>query len=156
MDKSTSTYFFFSSNANLGNYVTMADFLTNKKVRKGHVALSIKRSELTMAAVVSNEIDPTALLEYACIKFHGNNDDSSDRNREALDQEFKIEDALRMSMLDADLLQTKRLKKKKTAISRALKTTNSPEHPQCLSPLETPPPVFPPSPPSTPEAEFIG
>ncbi|CAB9529672.1 hypothetical protein SEMRO_2580_G331830.1 [Seminavis robusta] len=63
-DTSTSIYFFFSTNVNLRTFLTMADFLTNKSVRRGYVVLRRKESEVTMALeVCDNEIDPTVFLE---------------------------------------------------------------------------------------------
>lgn len=144
----SSTCFFFAD-ASLRNYLTMVDFLMNKKVCRGYVALNMKRNEVVMAAVC-DEIDPTVFLECECVKFHSNKDDNNENNREALDQELSLDDALRVSALDADQVQTKRMKK----IKQLGKRRSHPSHTE--SPL--PPPVFPPSPssPSTPEQEFIG
>ena len=96
-----------------------------------------KRDEVSMGLVCS-EIDPSVMMDLnlECLKVN-----TEDGNREELDQEFKLEDALRLSMLDADKVLTKRMEKRKK--SKRI-------------PPETPPPVFPPSPPSTPETEFIG
>ena len=67
----------------------MADFLTNKSVRRGYVVLRRKESEATMALeVCDNEIDPTVFLEFECIKLSSNPD--TDSNREALDQVLKL------------------------------------------------------------------
>ena len=60
--------------------------------------MNVNRADLTLAAVVHNEIDPTALLEFECMKLH-NNDDGYDINRVGLDQEFKIDDALYIQWL---------------------------------------------------------
>ena len=74
----------------------MADFLSNKKVWKGFAVLSSKRGEVSMGVVCSKDIDPSLMLDFACIKIP-----AVDTNRESLDQELKLEDALRMSKLNA-------------------------------------------------------
>ena len=49
--------------------------------------MNVNRADLTLVAVVYNEIDPSVLLEFECIKLH-NNDDGYDINREGLDQDL--------------------------------------------------------------------
>lgn len=108
----SSVVFFFSSNGNLRNCLTMTGFLTNRKVRQGFVAMNTKTRELTMAVAVS-EIDPEVLLDFECVKLPVCDD--PDSNQEPLDQEFKLEEALRVSM-DADQVQTKHVKKRKRKV----------------------------------------
>lgn len=82
----------------------MVDFLTNEKVRRGFVALNTKTRDLTMTVAVSDDVDPTVLLDCEVIKFPSDCD--PDSNQEPLDQDFKIEDFLKVSMVDADIMQT--------------------------------------------------
>ena len=122
----------------------MADSLTNKSVRRGYAVLRRKESEVTMALeVCDNEINPTV----ECIKLSSNPE--TDSNREALDQVLKLEDTLGLLKLDADLLQTKRLTKRKP---KAWKVKSKNSYP---SPPATPP-AIPQSPLSEEEAHFVG
>lgn len=68
-----------------------------------------KRDEVSMGLVCS-EIDRSVMmnLNLECLKVN-----TEDGNREELDQEFKLEDALRLLMLDADKVLTKRMEKRK-------------------------------------------
>ena len=118
----------------------MIDFLANKKVSRGFVTLNHKTGEVSMG-IEAPEISPDLMLDYECIRLYSN--PGIESNRESLDQELQLEEAFELSKIDAAIVQTKRMIKRKTKVTRKLKSPN----------IEFTAP--PPSPASSQEAEFV-
>lgn len=110
-------YYLFAFGATLSDYLTMADLLTKKEIKRGYVVFSHSAQSASMGIQIhedkGGEFNPFSLTQYLCI--FGDNIDGDE-----LDQTFTLEDGLYTSILNSDLVQTKGMKNEIESISKDL------------------------------------
>jgi hypothetical protein len=107
-------YYYFAYKATLSDYLTLAEFLASKDVDKGFVVYDRRTGSACLGFLLHEDctLDPQRLLpQYMCIS--GDNGIDNDE----LDQAFRLDDAMFMSMLSCDIVQTKNLATERRAIA---------------------------------------
>ena len=97
-------YYFYAFGATLSDYLTMIDFLSKGDVEKGFVVYTHRTGLACLGLSLHDDTDiepPLLLPQYTYT--------TGDVVEDELDQPFQIRDALFMSMMGADLIQTKNL-----------------------------------------------
>jgi hypothetical protein len=107
-------YYYFAYKATLSDYLTLAEFLASKDVDKGFVVYDYRTGSACLGLVLHEDckLDYRQLLpQYMCISGDAGIDNDE------LDQPFRLDDAMFMSMLSCDLVQTKNLAAERRAIA---------------------------------------
>ena len=110
-------YFYFAYKATLSDYLTLADFLASKDVDKGFVVFDHRTCSACLGLLLHEDckLDYQRLLpQYMCISGDTGIDNDD------LDQAFRLDDAMFMSMLSCDIVQTKNLADERRAIAERM------------------------------------
>ena len=108
-------YYFLAYKATLSDYLTLADFLASKDIDKGFVAYNTHSACLGFLLHENSNLNPEEMLpQYMCLS----GDTGIDNDN--LDQPFGLDDAIFMSMLSCELVQTKKMAGERSAIAERL------------------------------------
>lgn len=111
------TYYVFAYGATLSDYLTMADYLAKREIEKGFVVFDRVSGVATLGLKLHDDGDlhpPVELSQYTCHLGAG------DIDADSLDQPFELQDALFMSLLRCDLIQTKNLAAERAEYAKRL------------------------------------
>ena len=109
---------YFAYKATLSDYLTLAEFLASKDIDKGFVVYDHRTCAACLGLLLQEDsnLNPQELLpQYMCLSGDTGIDNDD------LDQPFKLDDTMFMSMLSCDIVQTKNLAAERRARANGCK-----------------------------------